>query len=156
MAENNTENNSEKQNTIEIRKSKEKELIIGQLKKTPIVQVACEKTGISRASFYRWKNEDRDFAEKAEQAIIEGSRMINDFAEAQLISAIKNGQLSAIFYWLNHHHKAYANKLELSGKIKTESESLTPEQETLITRALELSSLVEKNNPANNNLPTKK
>ncbi len=152
MTDNILENIPKKQNAIEVRKSREKDLLIEQLKKTPIVQVACEKIGVSRATFYRWKNEDEDFAGKADQAITEGGRLINDFAESQLISAIKNGQLSAIVYWLNHHHKTYANKLEISGKIETKSDKLTPEQEQVVRRALELTALSE---PIINNLTDK-
>lgn len=50
---------------------KNKELVIQQLKKTPIVQVSCEKVGIGRATFYRWKQEDQDFATMADEALLE-------------------------------------------------------------------------------------
>ena len=42
---------------------KDKELILEQLRKTPIVQVACEKTGIARATYYRWRKKDKRFLE---------------------------------------------------------------------------------------------
>ena len=34
-----------------------KTIILEQLQKAPIVQIACEKTGISRATYYRWRKE---------------------------------------------------------------------------------------------------
>ncbi len=123
-------------------KDRNKVLIIEGLKKTPIIQLVCEKTGIARSSFYRWRKEDREFAEKVDKAIIQGNHLINDMAESQLISAIKDKNMTGIIFWLKNHHRAYADKLRLSGKIKTETK-LTPEQELEIKRALKLASLFE-------------
>ena len=41
-----------------MKKDKVKDAFLEQLRKVPIIQVACEKVGISRNSVYRWKNED--------------------------------------------------------------------------------------------------
>ena len=145
-----------KEELSDSRKNKNKELLIEQLKKTPIIQIVCEKLNIARSTFYRWKNEDEQFSEKVDNAIIEGNQLINDLAESKLISAIKDQNMTGIIFWLKNHHKTYADKLELRGKIKTEVKNLTPEQEELITKALELSSLVEKNNSTDDNLSTNK
>lgn len=123
---------------------KNKKLIIEQLKKTPIIQLACEKTGVARATFYRWKNEDPEFAAKADEAISEGSSLVNDVAESQLMSAIREKNLTAIIFWLKHHHPTYATKVEVTARLKADNEVLTPEQEALVTRALELAALVPK------------
>jgi len=119
---------------------KEKELIVEQLKKTPIITVSCEKTGIAKATFYRWKKDDKKFSIAADDAIITGSQLINDLAESQLVSAIKDRNLTAIIYWLNHHHKTYETKVHIEGKIKTER-VLTLEEQKCIKKALELSRL---------------
>lgn len=121
---------------------KNKELLLEQLKKTPIVQVSCEKVGIGRATFYRWKQEDQDFATKADEALVEGSALVNDVAESQLMSAIRDKNLTAIIFWLRHHHPNYANKLEVTARLKAENEVLTPEQEAIVTRALRLAALL--------------
>ena len=121
---------------------KNKELLVEQLKKTPIVQVSCEKIGIGRATFYRWKQEDQDFATKADEALAEGSALVNDVAESQLMSAIRDKNLTAIIFWLKHHHPAYATKVEVTARLKADNEVLTPEQEALVTRALKLASLI--------------
>ena len=134
------------------RKNKNKEILIKQLKKTPIIQIVCEKLNIARSTFYRWKNEDKQFSKKVDNAIIEGNQLINDLAESKLISAIKDQNMTGIIFWLKNHHRTYADKLELRGKIKTEINNLTPEQEKLITKALELSSLVEEKNSSNDKL----
>jgi len=99
-----------------------KELLVEQLKKTPIIQVACEKIGLPRATFYRWKSESKIFSKKINEALFQGKYLINDMAESQLISKIGSGNLTAIIYWLNNNHRTYRNKLELGGKIKTEKQ----------------------------------
>ena len=120
-----------------------KELLIQQLKNAPIVQIACKKAGIGRATFYRWKVSDKKFAKEVNEAIIEGLLLINDVAESQLISAIKDRNLASIMFWLRHHHKAYSNKLEVTARLKKSEEKLTPEQKAVIKKALALASLSE-------------
>lgn len=120
---------------------KQKQLLLEQLKKTPIVQIACEKTNISRATYYRWRKEDDGFAKLADEAVMEGALLVNDMAESQLISAIKDKNMRAITFWLQTHHKGYSSKVELNGKMEIDNKPLTPEQETLLRKALELSGL---------------
>jgi ACT domain-containing protein len=116
---------------------KEREgLLLMQLKKTPIVQVACEKTGISRATYYRWRKEDPEFADKADIAIDEGLNLINDMAESQLISAIKDRNLTGIIFWLKNHHKNYSPKLEVT--TKNGDIPITDEQREIIKQSLDM------------------
>jgi len=128
--------------SIQKRMDKNKELLIEQLKKTPIVQIACEKTGVGRATFYRWKKEDEEFAKLADEAISEGNELINDMAESQLMAAIRDGNLGGIIFWLKHHHPRYATKVEVTARLKHDDENLTPEQEVLVTKALKLAALI--------------
>lgn len=121
---------------------KSKMLLLEQLKRTPIVQVACEKSGVGRATFYRWKKDDQEFATKADEAITEGASLVNDIAESQLMSAIKDKNLTAIIFWLKYHHPAYATKVEVTARLKADNEVLTVEQEALVTRALKLAALL--------------
>ena len=117
-------------------KTSSKKTIIEQLKKTPIIQVTCEKMGISRATFYRWKKKDPKFAEEAEMAIEEGSQLINDMAESQLISAIRDGNLTGIIFWLKNHHKNYSPKLEVT--TKNRDLPITDEQREIIRQSLSM------------------
>ncbi len=129
-------------NKIQNRQNKEKEILIEQLRKTPIVQIACEKCGIGRATYYRWHKDDLEFAEKANEALREGSLLVNDMAESQLMSAIKDKNLTAIIFWLKHHHPNYATRVEVTAHLKSQNEALTPEQEALVNKALQLASLI--------------
>ena len=128
-------------NTIAKRQKVEKELLIAQLKKTPIVQVACEKVGVGRSTFYRWKNEDPKFRNLADQAIRVGEELLNDLAESQLINLIRDKRMDAIRYWLTHHHPTYGNKLQITGRLLHENIELSDEQKELVEKALRLASL---------------
>lgn len=136
-------NEKGKYKKVEIKLAKQKEIFIDQIKKTPIIQVVCEKLEIGRTSYYRWRKDDEEFAEECDKAIFEGKYLINDLAESQLISAIKDKNLTAIIFWLKAHHSAYSTKVELT--TKNPDGKLTPEQEESIRNALTLAQLI---NPA--------
>lgn len=109
-------------NVIVKRQERKKELLLKELKIKPIVQTACQKVGIGRATYYRWKEEDHIFASKAEEALEEGCLVINDLAESNLISEIEDKNMTAIIFWLKYHHKSYmhldrASRIELRKKI---------------------------------------
>lgn len=127
--------------TIEKRQSKNKKQLLEILKKTPIVQIACEKAGVGRATYYRWRKEDAEFTRQADQAVLDGSLLINDMAESQLMSAIKDKNMTAIIFWLKHHHSAYATKVEITSKNKIE-DALNPEQQDVVKKALIMAGLV--------------
>ena len=122
--------------------SKQKQLILEQLKKTPIIQVATEKVGVARSSFYRWKATDKKFAVAVDEAIDQGVSLMNEYAESMLISAIKDQNLTAVFYWLNHRHPAYETRMRIDGRIKHQTDELTPEQTKLIEGALKNAGLL--------------
>lgn len=127
--------------SLQTRIEKKKEMILEQLKKTPIVQVACEKLGVSRATYYRWRAEDKSFAKTSEEAIQAGKLLVNDMAESQLLAAIRDKNMTAIIFWLKHHHIDYANRVEVTTKIK-QSEQLNQYQEKLIKHSLTLAGLI--------------
>lgn len=121
--------------SIEERIESDKKRLVEQLRKTPIVQIACEKTGISRATFYRWCQEE-EFAKEARDSLQEGKSLVNDLAESQLISSIKDKRLPAISFWLKYNHPDYRTKVELSGI--NNQENLSDEQQEKIMLALNL------------------
>ncbi len=132
--------------TINERQQQQKEVLCEQLRKTPIVQVTCEKIGIGRATYYRWRKDDKVFAKKADEALSEGVHLMNDMAESQLLSAIKSQNLTAIIFWLKHRHKSYTQKFEVTTRL--ENPELTEEQQAMVQKALTLGSLApSKNSP---------
>ena len=123
---------------------KEKKMLIDQLRKTPVVQIVCEKAGVSRASYYRWKKEDKKFAEAADEAMTEGEMLISDLSETQLINLIRSKNFQAIQLWLKTHNPKYGNKVEISGNLNCSDEELTPEQANIVRQALRLASFDQK------------
>lgn len=122
--------------TIEKRLSQDKQNVLENLKQVPIISVACQKLGIGRSSLYRWKTEDKLFSKEVDKALQEGRQLINDLAESQLISAIKEQNMTGIIYWLRNNHPGYADRIELTHK--TEKEELSSEQKELVKKAIAL------------------
>ncbi len=127
--------------TIEKRQSKNKKLLLELLRKTPIVQIACEKIGVGRATYYRWRKDDPEFTKQSDQALLDGSLLVNDMAESQLMSTIKDKNMTGIMFWLKHHHPAYATKVEVTTNNKNQDIELSDEQKELLIKALEMVAL---------------
>lgn len=125
---------------IDKRQEEQKKLLVDHLRKIPIVQVACEKLGVARATYYRWIAEDATFAAQTEEALGEGTGFINDMAESQLIGAIKEQNFAAISFWLRNRHKAYGDKLKVDVRPVEQQKNPTDEQLKLVADALRLAS----------------
>ena len=82
------------------------------------VSVACNNYGCERQTFYNWYNQDDDFRAKAD-AIREVRK---DFVESQLDKKIKEGDTTAIIFYLKTQCKdrGYTEKIEYEGKQQTE------------------------------------
>ncbi len=127
-------------------KDKQKQVLLDNLRKLPIVQAACQKSGVSRATYYRWRGDSKKFAKEADEAIQEGVEIVNDMSEHQLIKAIKEENFSAIRFWLQNRHKAYGNKLEVLKRGTSDNQDLTKEQRKVVREALRLASAQMKEN----------
>ncbi|MDD4931296.1 MAG: hypothetical protein PHG66_04115 [Candidatus Colwellbacteria bacterium] len=124
-----------------MKKNKFQDQFLNELMKVPIVQVACEKTGLSRNSIYRWRKEDPAFAKKMDEAITEGVAFVNDMSESQLLVLIKEKNYPAISFWLRHRNVNYKDKLEITSK--DDSEELTPAQARIVKQALRLANITK-------------
>ena len=99
-----------KPSVIDQRQEKVKALLLEHLQKMPVVQVACAKTGISRATYYRWLKRDKEFEWAVEDAKEQGVDMVNDMAESVVIKRIQENDIGASKYWLSHHSPTYDSK----------------------------------------------
>lgn len=102
--------NAKWQRATKTRQNKEKASVIAQLAQIPIMKVACERSGVSRATYYRWYEKDPSFKEGVDSAIGEGISLLNDMAEYQLLSLMKDKNWATIRYWLEHNHPKYMHK----------------------------------------------
>ncbi len=125
-----------------MKKNKYQELFLSELEKVPIIQVACEKTNLSRNTIYRWRKEDSIFAKKMDESLSVGVSLINDMSETQLLTLIKEKNWSAISFWLKHRNDNYKNKVEIT--TKGDDEELTPSQLKIVKQALKLAAITEK------------
>lgn len=132
--------------TVTKRIEEDKELLLEQLRNHGIVELACQKSEIGRSTYYRYRQQDPEFAQKADDALREGTSLMNDMAESYLLSAIRNKNMSAISLWLKAHHPAYSSKIEITGSIKHLKEELTVEQQKVVEEALRLASIITKEN----------
>lgn len=120
---------------------KDKQLLLTRLAKTPIVEAACKHVGLPRSTYYRWRKEDESFADACDETIELSIGRINDLAESQLINAIKDQNMSAITFWLKHHHHRYRNRLEVDARVQAVQQELTPDQIELVGKALQLAGI---------------
>lgn len=118
----------------------EQKVVLEQLRKIPIVQIACERSNIGRSTYYRWRRDDAKFKKATDEAMQDGEEMINDLSESQLITLIKEKNFPAIQLWLRQHHPKYRNKVELTTKT-AEEEALTPQEEKMVREALGLTTI---------------
>jgi len=119
-----------------MKKNKVKDAFLEQLRKVPIIQVACEKVGISRNSVYRWKNDDPEFEKELTVALEEGEALVNDMSENQLLSLIREKNWHAISFWLRKRNPKFKDRIEV--EVAPRQEELTPEQEATVREALRL------------------
>jgi predicted DNA binding protein len=126
-----------------MKKNKFQDQFLDELRKVPIIQVACEKTGLSRNSVYRWRKKDKSFAKKMDEALAEGVELVNDMSESQLLTLIKDKNYPAISFWLRHRHTSYREKIEVTTK-NEDGEHLTSEQKKIIRNALNLGAHIKK------------
>jgi hypothetical protein len=119
-----------------MKKDKSKELFLEQIRKTPIMQVACDAVGINRSTAHRWRHDDPAFNKALEEALGEGRSLVTDAAISQLLTSIKNGDLGAVKYWLNHFDENFKTKVEFKGTIQHIREELTEEESKMIGEAL--------------------
>lgn len=119
-----------------MKKDRTKSLFIEQLGKIPIVQVTCEKVGVSRNTVYRWRKEDPEFSKAMDEALVEGEAIINDMGESQLLTLMKEKNWNAISFWLRKRSPKFRDRLEVVST--TPQEELTPEQEAVVKEALRL------------------
>lgn len=90
-----------------MKKKRVRDKFLEELRRVPVVRVACKNCGISHNTVYRWRKEDSKFKELMDQALNEGEDMINDLAESKLLTLINDEHFSAIRFWLTFRHPKF-------------------------------------------------
>ena len=85
----------------------DKDKFLELLESMPIVLIACKRTGISKASVYRWRETDPVFKKKYERALERGRETIVDHAESKLLKLVERESLGAIKFVLESNSDRY-------------------------------------------------
>lgn len=90
-----------------MRKKYDKSKFIKTLEEAPFVSYAAKKSGIARATIYRWKKENPEFRLAMEKALNSGRDQLGEIAEMALIEKIKSKDMTAIKFYLQHNNEKY-------------------------------------------------
>ena len=90
---------------------KKEQLLQALTKSLGIVSTACASVGMSRTTYYKYYNEDKDFKTLVDDI----SDVAIDFAESQLFELIKGGNITAVIFYLKTKGKkrGYVEKQEI-------------------------------------------
>ena len=91
-----------------------KESILKALEKNlGVVTLSCRKADIPRSTFYKWLNEDEEFAKQVKDI----ANVALDFVESELFKQIQNGiPASTIFYLKTRGRKrGYIERQNITG-----------------------------------------
>ena len=91
-----------------------KQTICELLEKTPIIESACQKIGISRMTLCRWRKDDPKFNQQIEDVLEISRESVNDLAESKMIQLISEGNTSMIRFWSVHNNPRYKRKSDIS------------------------------------------
>ena len=119
------------------KKERTKSEIIKRLSEVRVVEIACKSVGISRATYYRWLQEDKTFAIYCDDAIRLGTDTISDLAESQVVSKIKAGDFRASTYWLEHHHRDYKPRSKYPAEEVDHFKEMSDEEIEFVSRSIE-------------------
>lgn len=88
-------------------------LLLSAFAQGAAVYEACESAKIDTATFYRWINNDRDFAAK----IADAKDLISNIAKGNLARKVIKGDVPTSQWWLERKKKdEFSTRNELTGK----------------------------------------
>jgi hypothetical protein len=89
---------------------KDRDTFLELLRETPLVSFVCKKVGISRMTYYRWRRSNLEFRDAVDDALEQGRFHINDMAIGNLIQKIREKDMRATVFWLQHNHEQFVPK----------------------------------------------
>lgn len=92
--------------SVEMKKVK----VIDAFRETHIVTHACKKAGVSTSAYYRWRYEDEKFRLECDRAREEGRMRLCDYAESNLVNAVRKGDISTSKYILENYHPDFKKR----------------------------------------------
>ena len=105
--------------------------MVEYLERTPVVESACSKLGISRSTHYRWMESEPEYKNDINRALEQGRSVVDDVAESHLISGVKDGNIGAVKFWLANNNERYKRSVQI---IKQE---MSPVPEEIVDKFLQ-------------------
>lgn len=100
---------AKKTSNITQRIQKQQDKILEYLAESGNVSYACKRVGISRETYYRWRDEE-SFAVASDAAVVDGKAFVNDLAHTKLMQSIQEGYFPAVKFQLMNCHDDYHPK----------------------------------------------
>jgi len=100
---------AKKTSSTAVRIQKQQAKILEYLAESGNVSYACKRVGISRETYYRWRDEE-SFAVASDTAIRDGKEFVNDLAHTKLMQSIQEGYFPAVKFQLSNCHDDYHPK----------------------------------------------
>ena len=101
--------------TVQNRIAASKDNFLTQLENSfGLVATTCRKAGISRSTYYKWRKEDTDFANKADEV----RELQKDAVEALILKKMKCGDTAMLIFYAKTQMKdrGYVERTEVVGK----------------------------------------
>lgn len=112
--------------------------ILKQLTTSANIEIACNMSDIHRSTFYRWMEKNHKLKEKVDLALKLGRDKITDFAESNILTGIRNGDLNSSKFWLTHNSERYKSKGTVIISKSKENNELSEEELEEIERVINL------------------
>jgi leucyl aminopeptidase len=81
--------------------------LLKEIEKSGNVYLSCLKIGVDKSTFYRWKEQDKEFKKESTKAVRTGRENNSDVAEQALMLKVKEKNMDAIKYVLGHNSQRY-------------------------------------------------
>lgn len=121
-----------REETVAKRIREDKQRLLEELEKNPVVRVACSRANLGKDFYYEHRRLDPEFRARAEAALQEGRDLMADAAESQLFKKVKEGDRTSIIFTLkNLRRSTYSDRIVYERR----EDALTPERERQIAEA---------------------
>lgn len=108
--------------------------VVQNLREIPIPTYVCQKLGIPKATYYKWRKIDPTFLDASNEAAMSGKLTMNDVAKSQLVKLIKNGDFKAISFWLRNNDTDFNPRMTF--EVRNERVEYSKEKLDEMTRAM--------------------
>ena len=139
-----------------MKKKRVRDKFLEELRRVPIISVACQNCGVSRNTVYRWRNEDPIFLKSMDTALVEGESSVHDLAESKLVGLINKSNLQAIRFWLTSRNSKYKTPSRMAIRADVIEEEIERREQEKNDQTIKALGLTDKDFEEENRIATSK